>query len=259
MRFNAQAHGQNSDFNKKTNVRIKKKNMKKNKLKTRLYYARREYEYVLIIVARLCEWEWSWFQRQHFHIIIRFILACLSLYTLFGVFVVDICKKDNWKWQLHVGNTLKIRTMHVRSWKIREKKKNTEFNNRNKWSHVNCILNFIRFLISFANVCRRFGWQISSVFVYIYTRIMSTKFSKFFFAVANNIHFAKIYRHFAHTECAFDSIICSNIFTWFRFINSVMRAPNETTYMWMYFAFRIRYIIASHLIFVFFSLGELLV
>lgn len=29
MRFNAQAHGQNSDFNKKTNVQIKKKNMKK--------------------------------------------------------------------------------------------------------------------------------------------------------------------------------------------------------------------------------------
>lgn len=54
MRFNAQAHGQNSDFNKKTNVQIKKK-YEKNKLKTRLYYARREYEYVLIIVARLCE------------------------------------------------------------------------------------------------------------------------------------------------------------------------------------------------------------
>lgn len=50
-----------------------KKKYEKNKLKTRLYYARREYEYVLIIVARLCEWEWSWFQRQHFHIIIRFI------------------------------------------------------------------------------------------------------------------------------------------------------------------------------------------
>lgn len=85
------------------------------------------------------------------------------------MFVVDICKKDNWKWQLHVGNTLKIRTMHVRSWKIKRRKKNSEFNNRNKWSHVNCILNFIRFLISFANVCRRFGWQISSVFVYIYS------------------------------------------------------------------------------------------
>lgn len=51
----------------------------------------------------------------------------------------------------------------------KRKKTNTEFNNRNKWSHVNCILNFIRFLISFANVCRRFGWQISSVFVYIYS------------------------------------------------------------------------------------------
>lgn len=56
-----------------------KKKYEKNKLKTRLYYAHREYEYVLIIVARLCEWEWSWFQRQHFHIIISYYSACLSL------------------------------------------------------------------------------------------------------------------------------------------------------------------------------------
>lgn len=33
MRFNAQAHGQNSDFNKKTNVQIKKNIWKKKQVK----------------------------------------------------------------------------------------------------------------------------------------------------------------------------------------------------------------------------------